>query len=252
MTPDDLVLVGEGFSPWTEKARWALEHHRLPYRYEEYTPLVGEPWLRIRANRPSGPISVPFLFAGDGRTVGDSFAIAEEADRRGDGRALVPAELRDEITAWNDRSERLMRAGRAQILARTEESKEVQIESLPPHLPRALRGVLAPTVRVATAYLRKKYAVRPVSDEELEAELAPIRAAISRTRTSDDPTRPLLGHFTLADVAIATALQAVRPHTTEPAGLLPAQREAWARPALAARWEDVLAWRDAMLERRAA
>ncbi|MBX3216392.1 MAG: glutathione S-transferase [Labilithrix sp.] len=247
MTPDDLVLVGEGFSPWTEKARWALEHHRLAYRYEEYTPLVGEPWLRIRANRPSGPISVPFLFAGDGRTVGDSFAIAREADRRGDRPALVPAELLDEITTWNERSERLMRAGRAQILARTEERKDVQIESLPPHLPRALRGVLAPTVRVATAYLRKKYAVRPVSDEELEAELAPIRAAIA-----GDETRPLLGRFTLADVAIATALQAVRPHATEPAGLRPAQREAWARPALAARWEDVLAWRDAMLERRAA
>ncbi|MBX3225214.1 MAG: glutathione S-transferase [Labilithrix sp.] len=247
MTNPDLILVGEGFSPWTEKARWALDHHRLRYRYEEYTPLVSEPWLRIRANRPSGVISVPFLFDGDGLALGDSFAITREADRRGDEPALVPTDLLDEITTWNERSERLMRAGRAQILARTEESKEVQIESLPPHLPRAIRGVLAPTVRIATAYLRKKYAVKPVTDEELDAELGPIRAAIS-----DDPTRPLLGRFTLADIAIATALQAVRPHTSEPPGLLPAQREAWARPELAARWEDVLAWRDAMLERRSA
>lgn len=245
MTIPDLVLVGEGFSPWTEKARWALDHHRLPYRYQEYTPLLSEPWLRIRARRMSGRISVPYLIGPNRLSIGDSFAIALDADRRGDGPPLVPADLLEAIVTWNERSERLMRAGRAQILARTEERRDVQIESLPPHLPRTLRGVLAPSVRIGTAYLRKKYAVRPVPDEELEPDLAEIRLAIAA-----DPSRPLLGRFTLADIAIATALQAVRPHRSAPDGLLPAQREAWARPALAARWEDILAWRDAMLDRR--
>lgn len=244
MTTHGLTLVGEGFSPWTEKARWALDHHRILYRYEEYTPLLSEPWLRIRAGRGSGTISVPYLLGGDGLSLGDSFAIAREADRRGNG-SLVPEDLIDEITTWNERSERLMRAGRARILAQTEESREIQIESLPSQLPRALRSMLAPTVRIGTAHLRKKYAVRPVPDEELEPDLAAIRAAIA-----GDPSRPLLGRFTLADIAMATALQAVRPHRSEPAGLLPAQREAWARPELAARWEDVLAWRDAMIRHR--
>ncbi|MBX3228446.1 MAG: glutathione S-transferase N-terminal domain-containing protein [Labilithrix sp.] len=242
-----LVLVGEGFSPWTEKARWALDHQRLSYRYEEYTPLVGEPWLRVRARRVRGPISVPYLLGSGGLSIGDSFAIAREADRIGDGAPLVPADLLDAIAIWNERSERLMRAGRAQILARTEQSREVQMESLPGHLPRALRGVLAPSVRLGTAYLRKKYAVRPVPDEELEVDLAAIRAAIAGREAQS-----LLDRFTLADVAIATALQAVRPHRSMPRGLLPAQREAWARPALAARWEDVLAWRDAMIARHGA
>jgi glutathione S-transferase len=241
----DLILVGEGFSPWTEKARWALDHHRIDYRYEEYTPLLSEFWLRVRARRPSGPISVPYLLGSDWLSIGDSFAIAQEADRLGNASSLVPADLLDEITTWNERSERLMRAGRAQILARTEESRDVQIESLPPHLPRALRAVLAPSVRIGTAYLRKKYAVRSVADEQLESDLAAIRIAIA-----DEPSRPLLGRFTLADIAIATALQAVRPHRSQPTGLLPAQRQAWERPELAARWEDVLAWRDAMLAHR--
>jgi glutathione S-transferase len=111
-------------------------------------------------------------------------------------------------------------------------------------LPPALRRALAPAARIGTTYLRRKYAVRPVSDEELEADLAAIRAAIP-----DGPGQFLLGRFTLADVAIATALQAVCPHHTAPSGLLPAQRDAWARPALAARWEDVLDWRDAMVDR---
>jgi glutathione S-transferase len=189
-------------------------------------------------------ISVPFLLKEDGGSLGDSFAIAREADRLGSAPPLVPTDLVDEIKVWNERSERIMRAGRARILARTETSKEIQIESLPPHLPRGIRGLLAPTVRIGTAYLRKKYAVREVPDEELEADLAALRAAIA-----GESAKPLLGEPTLADIAMATALQAVRPHRSEPVGLLPAQREAWARPELAARWEDVLEWRDAVVER---
>jgi glutathione S-transferase len=58
VTAAGLVLVGEGFSPWTEKARWALDHHGIRYRCEEYVPLAGEPWLRLRARRFHGRISV--------------------------------------------------------------------------------------------------------------------------------------------------------------------------------------------------
>jgi glutathione S-transferase len=237
-----LTLVGEGFAPWTEKARWALDHHHIAYRYEEYSPLVSEPWLRIRARRWRGPISVPYLL-GPRLSLGDSFAIAGEAERMGDGAPLLPADLVAAITVWNERSERLMRAGRAQILARTDADTAVAAESLPAFVPDALRPRLAGSVKVGTAYLRSKYAVRPVPDEELEPDLAAVRAAIGERHGY------LVGRFTLADVAIATALQVVRPHPQRPAGLGPAQREAWARPALAARWQDLLAWRDEMLER---
>lgn len=245
MTTSGLILVGEGFSPWTEKARWALDHHRIAYRYEEYTPLVSEPWLRLRARRSRGSISVPFLLGPAGFALGDSFSIAQEADRRGREEPLVPLDLMADVTAWNERAERLMRAGRARILEQTELRKDVQLESLPQELPLGIRRLLAPTVRVGTAHLRKKYAVRTVADEELEVELAAIRSTIAR-----HPTSPLLGRFTLADIAIASALQAVRPHATEPQGLLPAQRAAWERGELAARWEDVLTWRDATVARR--
>lgn len=245
MMIQNLILFGEGFSPWTEKARWALDHHQIAYRYQEYTPLLSEPWLRIRAGCPRGRLSVPYLVGAAGFSLGDSFAIARQADQMGCAPPLVPLDLLAEITEWNERSERLMRAGRAQILARTESNRDIQIESLPPHLPRPLCHLLAPTVRIGTAYLRKKYAVRLVSDEELEADLTALRAAIA-----GDPSRTLLDRFTLADIAMASALQAVRPHDSQPIGLRPAQRRAWARPALAARWEDVLVWRDTILRRR--
>jgi glutathione S-transferase len=244
-----LTLVGEGFSPWTEKARWALDHHGVRYRYEEYAPLVDEPWLRLRARRLRGRISVPFLL-GPGLSLGDSFAIAREAERIGDGVPLLPPDLLPAIAAWNERSERLIAAGRAQVLARTDASAAAQAESLPAFVPEALRPRLAGVARLGTAYIRRKYGVRPVPDEDLDADLAAVRAALARGHpTAPEALRYLLGRFTFADVAVAAALQVLRPHGRFPAALGPAQRDTWARPALAARWEDVLAWRDLMIDR---
>lgn len=239
----DLVLVGEAFSPWTEKARWALDHHGLLYTYDEYTPLLGEPWLRIRARKPGGPVSVPWLLASDGLTLGDSLAIAREADRRSPGRApLFPPDRADDVLTWNALSERIKHAGRARILERTEEDHEVAKESLPPFVPDILRSPLAGSVRLATSYLRKKYSVHVIPDDALVPDLDLLRAALRGNE-------PLLGTFSIADIALATALQAIEPHAAEPAALLPAQRRAWARPALADAYRDLLAWRDAMYER---
>lgn len=240
----DLVLVGEGFSPWTEKARWALEHHGLAYTYDEYTPLIGEPWLRIRARKPEGPVSVPWLLASDGVSLGDSLAITREADLRSPGSPpLFPADRAEEILAWNAVADRIKGAGRARILAQTEEDHEVAKESLPAFVPAMLRSPLAGSVKLATSYIRKKYSVKAVPDEALVPELDAIRVAL---REHD----PLLGTFSIADIAIATAMQAIEPHATEPRALLPAQRRAWARPALADAYRDILTWRDAMYARR--
>jgi glutathione S-transferase len=84
-----LTLVGEYFSPWTEKARWALDHHRLEYRYREHVPLLGEALLRVRADRLTGRVSVPLLITDTGPIL-DSFAIAQHADRIGRGARLSP------------------------------------------------------------------------------------------------------------------------------------------------------------------
>lgn len=239
----DLVLVGEGFSPWTEKARWALDHHGLPYAYDEYTPLIGEPWLRIRARKPEGPVSVPWLLASDGLSLGDSLAITREADRRSPVNApLFPVERAEEILAWNGVADRIKGAGRAQILRQTEDDHEVAKESLPPFVPDVLRSPLAGSVKLATSYIRKKYSVKEIPDEALVPELETIRAALRGEE-------PLLGTFSIADIAVATAMQAIEPHAVLPLALLPAQRRAWARPALADAYRDLLTWRDAMYAR---
>ncbi len=35
-------LIGLHYSPWTEKARWALDRQRVPYAFEEHLPMLGE------------------------------------------------------------------------------------------------------------------------------------------------------------------------------------------------------------------
>ena len=69
-------LYGIAYSPWTMKARWALDHHKIPYRYREHLILFGMPELRWRLKKPFGDITVPLLVNGGGNSVMDSFEIA--------------------------------------------------------------------------------------------------------------------------------------------------------------------------------
>jgi hypothetical protein len=60
-----LELTAIAFSPWSEKARWALDHHRCDYRELAYEPIVGEYVLRWQMRRPFGRLTVPVLRDGD-------------------------------------------------------------------------------------------------------------------------------------------------------------------------------------------
>ena len=68
-------FVALSYSPWSEKARWPLEHHGIEFREHQYVPLLGAPRLRLRLRRLRGRVTVPVLFTRD-RVLADSFAIA--------------------------------------------------------------------------------------------------------------------------------------------------------------------------------
>ena len=60
-------------------------------------------------------MTVPLLVHGD-EVLMDSVAIARHAERVGEGPALFAGGCDDEITAWNERSEVVMSAGRAMLM----------------------------------------------------------------------------------------------------------------------------------------
>jgi glutathione S-transferase len=237
------TLYGLSQSPWTEKARWALDHHAIEYRYHEHVPVLGEVLLRIKARSraPGTKASVPLLVDGDDVLL-SSLAIARHADtRESTAESLFPKGLDAEIERWAELSDQMIGAGRSRVMVGLRANHEAQREALPPFIPGPLRGLMTPMAATAAAFLGSKYDVPRDPDAEADRTLRP---ALDQVRAALGDRAHILERFTFADVAIASALQVLRPPTRAPIG--PATREIWTNEPLARDYTDLLTWRDAL------
>ncbi len=244
----ELELFSVSYSQWSEKARWALDHHGVRYQGHEYIAIFGEPALRKRLGRWTGKISVPLLLTDSG-PIEDSLQIALYAEANGSSPvALFPDKHRDEILAWNDRSENAMRAGRAMLSTRVLEDPEAQREAMPP-MPKVLRNLLkSPIAHLGVAYLRRKYDYG--TDFESQHEVLSQTLKTLAEAMADGRPFVLGDAFTYADICMAVTLQCVRPVTDEFIRLRPATRKAWTNEALASEFGALLDWRDQLYETR--
>ena len=136
MTNIPALLIGESFSPWTKKARWALEYCDIDYDYQEYTPTLSEPGLRWKLKQLTGSVSVPVLFM-NGQVFRDSWEIAKHANKvAGDG----PLGDMEKIAPWNDLSEAALAEGRTKVVRCILESDAALEESIPTFVPKLVRG----------------------------------------------------------------------------------------------------------------
>jgi glutathione S-transferase len=237
-------LYGMTFSPYSEKARWALDHHRVAYRWREHVPLAGELALRWRAGSLRRKASVPL--AVDGETVlRESYAIAQHAERVGSGEPLF-----EDATAcklWDDRGAAALNAGRALVIGRNLVDRGALADSLPPWIPAFVRPAAAPIAANANRYLLRKYGGAPedapAAVEEMRRALAMLRAALGGRAT-------ILPAFSYADVAMAVVLQMVSPVAERYIALGDARRRAWEQPELAREFADLVEWRDELYAER--
>jgi glutathione S-transferase len=237
------ILWGLHVSPWTEKARWALDHHGIAYRYREHTPMLGEPTLRLRSRgRPPGArATVPLLIDGRER-ITDSGAIARHADRRGQGEPLIPAEHREAIESWEREVEATMHAGRVLIAQALLDSPAAQIEMLPPPIPAPLRRLLLPLARAGAGFFVNKYDAGP---ERVAASMATLTGFAERLRERLDGGLYLVGdRFSLADVCASMVVNGFSGGVPGRLAKLPASAQTWTRPELVERFADLIAWRD--------
>jgi glutathione S-transferase len=232
-------LVAESFAPWSEKARWALDHHRIRYRYREYVPVIDEPWLRWRLRALTGRVSTPTLLMADA-SHRDSFAIAAYAEHHGSGPPLFPADRAAGIAAWNACSERALAAGRVRVVARMAEVSGATTELIPATIPAALHPLLGAAAAATFAYLRWKYGF----GSDVAASEPILRTALEDLRAALAGRDHLFENFTYADVTMAVVLQMVRPVADTYIPLGPAVREVWTNQPLAAEFADLLDWRD--------
>ncbi len=239
-----LTLVAESFAPWSEKARWALDHHRIRYDYHEHLPLVGEPWLRLRLGTLTGRVSTPTLLT-DGGHYGDSFAIAAYAEEKGGGPPLFPADRGADIAAWNARSEAALAAGRVGVIARMSEVPGAKTESLPLAAPAVLQPLVGLAAGATLAFLRWKYGV----DRDVAAADRALRGGLEDLRSALAGRDYLFDRFSYADITMAVILQMVRPVSDAYIRLGPAAREVWTKAPLAEEFGDLIAWRDGLYAR---
>lgn len=233
-------------SPWTEKARWALDHHALDYTYHEHLPLIGEVLLRAKLRGRTGGAkpSVPLLVDASEMAT-SSLDIARYADRVGRGASLFPRSHADAIQKWNALSDRMINVGRARVLRDLATRKDAQREALPSFVPGFLRGAFAPSAVMAAKFLASKHAVAGDAEALRETELRPaledVRSALAGGKYLVD------GALSYADIAIAAAMRAVKPEARADIG--PETRTSWTDPTLARDFEDLLMWRDALYEK---
>ena len=236
------------YSPWSEKARWALDLRKVPYERRLYQPLLGEPALRRMLKRYRGPVSVPVLIDGD-QALADSFESARFADRHGEGPQLFPPGEEAEVARYNQLSERGLSAGRALALARMLEDPEALREQV----PKALSGVLGPLGQVVASLgvkrTLRKYEGHRADGGEHERVLCEVLDTLrADLQKSKNEPRTLLSALSFADIAMAQVLAFVRPPQSG-LRIRPGSRRAFTHPALAERYADLLAWRDALYER---
>lgn len=237
-------LFAASYSPFTERAAWALDHHQVPYQRIEHTPMLGEPLLRLRTGAWRGKLTIPMYVDDEGHLLRDSVEIARHVDARGTGAKLFV----DGVEPWVTKSNAFLEAGRALLLPRLlAAGPAAQRESLPSWIPKVLRGALAGMARTGTRYIAKKYATR---DQAATAEPTMRRVLEDVRATLKHGGRHLVGdRLTFADISMAAAIQMIKPvdHPTNPLG--PNARQAWTHESLARDFADVVAWRDDLYAR---
>jgi glutathione S-transferase len=236
------TLVALPLSPWSEKARWALDHHGIDYIEKAYVPMMGAPLLRWRLRRLRGRITVPILFDDRGAACLDSFDIARYAERTGHGEPLFRRGHEQESAYWNQRSDEAMQAVRALVTSRMAEDREARHEMLATIIPRGLAGMFKPTAIVAVRFLQRKYRVR---DADEAAHRARLRDIMVELRQALSGRRYLVGDaLSYCDIAMATSLVGVEPVEARHLPIGPATRRSWTDLELAGEFTDLLGWRD--------
>ena len=236
-----VLLIGMPYSPWTERARWALDHHRLSFNFLAHEPVMGELSLRLRTRRLRGRVTVPVLQVGED-LVTDSVDIVRYADSHGYGAPLIPAELEREVLDHVAASERALDAARGIVLRATMASETALLANTPSFVPGPLR---LPVARFGTGLFARKYGLSARrKEDDLETLTRELDALSTRIAAGDT----LLGRFTLADIAVAGALQVLRPADNRHWRLTPAQRLVWQEPQLSERYATLLSWRDRLYD----
>ncbi len=232
------TLYGLSYSPFTERARWALDYHRLPYDYHEHMPMLGELLLRYKARGAGNSKATVPLFVHSGGVIGDSFDIISYADQEGSGPKLGANS--EQARTWLQRVNAGLDAVRTRVLARLLDDPAALDEHSARLSPKALLPVMRPVAALGVRYLTKKHQAT-MDTERARLEVRDVCLSIRAALADGSLSRERLDAPSLL---VATFLVGVKPAAMSQ--LTVGQRRVWTEPALAEEFADLLTWRDAL------
>ena len=221
-------------SPWSERARWALLHHKIAFEEREHVPLIGELALRMRTP-VKGKASVPLLVDDDVAVQG-SLAIGEWVDERGKKDKLFPEGSRETIKKLYDDLEDSLSAARERFVRDLMNDEEAQLESLPP----LLRSLPFATMsaKLGTTFVASKYNARIGSvDDRMRAGLRAVSEGLGKKDY-------ILESFSFADIVGTSIVHAIAPGDDKYLRIPPGTRRLWNHPKLQKEFAHLIEWRD--------
>jgi glutathione S-transferase len=238
------TLYAIPYSPWSEKARWALDHHGIDYREVVYTPPFHEVLLKVRMREPRRKVSVPLLWDG-ARAWTDSWDIARLADEAGGARPLFPADELDAILALDRVCQTGLDAGRVLVIQNALEDDSALAEMVPQPLRRVPAPLTVPVVRRVVRRTQRRWGADVRSHDEA---VSTYRSALGELREALGGKQFVLGAFSYADISGAQLLGMVMPVRHARVRMGESTRRRFTVPELAHEFADLVAWRDALYD----
>jgi len=237
------ILYWVEISPWSEKACWALDFHKLPYKKVEYLVWIMAPMLKLKTltkRKFTDKVTVPVLV--DGKEVyTDSFDIAQYAENKANSEQLIPKAHYERIKRLDALSQRLLNVLRAQVFLKIRANYGAKAEKLSQlEVPEIMHGALMRMTDFFTDFLIKKY---PTDESESAFSL------LEEIRTAIDDRPYVLDEFSYADITLAQPLQFVTPLPNQYINLGVQQRKTMEDTELAKEFEDLIDWRDRLYEK---
>lgn len=210
----ELQLLTIPFSHYNERARWALQHHRVAAHERRYLPMIhmapvarAVPKAQRRSDATGGGLSTPVLLLGDGTVINDSTEIVRWVDETHGTpeTTLYPADLRDEIVALERRfHDDIGRDTRFLAYWFVLQDEAAFGELVQHNVTRWQRRLFALGAPLAKATLRKRFGLTEVNYEKVRARLENAVDGLSDVLGDRDY---LVGdRFTAADLTAAAML----------------------------------------------
>jgi glutathione S-transferase len=192
-------LITIPISHYCEKARWALDRSKIPYREIRHLQLFHylPAWLAGKGH------TVPVLALGDGRAISDSTGILRWVDDQAPGSLYPRAELdRAEVLRLEDRfDEELGPATRRFVYFHILDRKEI-LHYNGAGTPRFEQAALAIAFPLAARYIRRRL---NVERDVILRDLDGIRRVFDEIGGRVEGRRYLVGdRFTAADLTFAS------------------------------------------------